>query len=86
MRGTPARTLVQDDESTKTASYLPKYSSGGNWGSKYFNTLAIPRFESDAPNDHLYFSQKRDLERSHSGLGNGQSPFIFPLFAHTQKI
>jgi hypothetical protein len=28
VRGTPARTLIQD-ESTMTASYFPKYSSGG---------------------------------------------------------
>lgn len=29
-RGTPARTLTQDEESTSTASNLPEYSSGAN--------------------------------------------------------
>lgn len=29
-RGTPARTLTRDEESTRTASNLPEYSTGEN--------------------------------------------------------
>lgn len=31
--------------------------------------------DSDAPNDRPYISRKQDPERSHVGLGNGQSAF-----------